>query len=355
MSLASFKRDTGQFRCSISIMSTTLSHTKIKDEIFLAVALVGLGMTIGSLLTRYKAKYKVPKVWKESQGKSAFSSTNRPTAGATFTKPLPRGKHALQLYSLGTPNGVKVTTLLEELILIYGPAVEYDAFLINIYQGDQFSSGFVKANPNSKIPVLVHYENGVEPPKITRVFETSAIMLYLCEKFDTKHVFLPAVGDPLRAECLSWLMFTHGSAPYLGGGFGHFFSYAEEKIPYAINRYSMETKRQLDVLDKHLSPSGAGAPYLCGAKLTIADFACWAWYGSLVLGRLYTGSDQFLQVKDYLHVLLWAKRLDARKGVRRGRKVNRSWGESHMKLLERHSVSDLEALEKQEESLTKPE
>jgi GST-like protein len=267
-----------------------------------------------------------------------FGSLNKPTAGAQIDRALPVGSHALQLHSLATPNGVKVTALLEELNLLYG--TEYDAFKVDIMKGDQFSSGFVDANPNSKIPALLHYKDGMDKPAV-RVFETTAIMMYLCETFDTDHTFFPAIGDPKRAECLSWLMFTHGSAPFLGGGFGHFFAYAPVKIKYAIDRYSMEVKRQLHVLERHLSglSKGGGGPFLCGDQCTIADLACWPWYGNLVLGDSYPNSDEFLSVKDYPHVLAWAQRMSERKGVKRGRMVNRS------SLPERHSSKDLEDLE----------
>lgn len=317
--------------------------TKTREDALVVAALVGLGAAAAVVSKKlFAAAYTPPKVWEYKPQGGKWGSTNRPTAGAQTDQTLPRGQHALQLYSLATPNGVKVTTLLEELCLRYG--IEYDAYKIDIMTGDQFTSGFVSANPNSKIPALLHYEDGKEEP--TRVFETAAIMMYLCEKFDKENLFLPPPGSPLRAECLSWLCWTQGSAPFLGGGFGHFYAYAPVKIRYAIDRYAMETKRQLDVLDKHLAASG---PYLCGDILTIADLAAWPWYGALVLGNSYTGSDEFLQVHNYKHVVAWAKRIDERKGVKRGCKVNRSWGEKDEQLPERHSSSDFDNSEGKEE------
>lgn len=311
--------------------------TKTREDALVSAALIGLGATVAAVVSKkfYAAAYTPPKVWKYQPQGGTWGSTNRPTAGSRTDRALPRGKHALQLYSLATPNGQKVTTLLEELCLRYG--VEYDAYKIDIMGGDQFTSGFVAANPNSKIPALLHYKDGEDEP--TRVFETAAIMMYLCENFDKDGVFLPPPGSPQRAECLSWLMWTQGSAPFLGGGFGHFFAYAPVKIRYAIDRYSMETKRQLDVLDKHLAASG---PYLCGETLTIADLAAWPWYGSLVLGNAYTGSAEFLQVHEYKNVVAWAERIGEREGVKRGCMVNRSWGEEGEQLPERHSSSDFD-------------
>jgi GST-like protein len=274
-----------------------------------------------------------------------FGSINKPTSGPQVEKALPKGNHALQLHSLATPNGVKVTGLLEELNLKYG--TEYDAYIVAIMSGDQFNSGFVDANPNSKIPALLHYKDGLDKPPL-RVFETSAIMIYLCETFDTENVFYPKIGDVKRAECLSWTMWTQGSAPFLGGGFGHFFNYAPVKIQYAIDRYTMETKRQLDVLDRHLGglSKGGGGPFLCGDQCTIADLACWPWYGNIVLGTLYDGSAEFLNVQEYTHVMTWAQMMRKRVGVDRGRKVNRSWGPEGDQLPERHSAKDFEDLEK---------
>lgn len=257
------------------------------------------------------------------------------------------GRHPLQLHSLGTPNGVKITSLLEELCSNYG--IEYDAYLIDIMKGDQFTSGFVDANPNSKIPVLLHYEDGFDKAP-RRIFETSAIMIYLCEKFDKDRMFFPAVDHPAYSECLSWIIWVHGSAPYLGGGFGHFFNYAPVKIKYAIDRYTMETKRQLSVLERHLSGADGsrfgGGPYLCGNQITIADFACYPWYGWLVLGKLYGQSNVFLAVDEYPALIAWAEMMSKRESVVKGRMVNRSWGEKNEQLPERHSVRDFEAVEK---------
>jgi len=276
------------------------------------------------------AEYTPPKVWtwdKESGGR--FANINRPIAGATHEKELPVGEHDLQLYSLATPNGVKVTILLEELLELGISAAEYDAYLINIGDGDQFGSGFVALNPNSKIPAL--QDRSTNPP--TRVFESGAILFYLAEKFGH---FLPT--DPAqRAECMSWLMWQMGSAPYIGGGFGHFYAYAPEKWEYPINRFAMETKRQLDVLDRQL----AERPYIAGDDYTIADMAIWPWYGQLCLGRLYSAGT-FLDVESYKNVMAWARKIDARPAVQRGRMVNRSFGEPHMQLHERHSAEDFE-------------
>jgi len=274
--------------------------------------------------------YEPPKVWTwdaESGGK--FASINRPIAGSTHEKDLPVGKHPLQLYSLATPNGVKVTVLLEELLALGHGGADYDAWLIKIGDGDQFSSGFVDVNPNSKIPALMD-QSGDRP---VRVFESGAILLYLAEKFGA---FLPA-GSADRAECLSWLFWQMGSAPYLGGGFGHFYAYAPEKFEYPINRFAMETKRQLDVLDRRL----ADRRNIVGDDYTIADMAIWAWYGQLVLGRLYSAAD-FLDVTSYKHVTRWANEIDARPAVQRGRMVNRTFGELEMQLHERHDASDFE-------------
>jgi GST-like protein len=273
--------------------------------------------------------YVPPKVWTwdtESGGK--FAKINRPIAGATHDKALPVGEHPFQLYSLATPNGVKVTVMLEELLELGHSDAEYDAWLVNIQDGDQFGSGFVKINPNSKIPAMVD-RSGAEP---VRVFESGAILMYLAEKFGE---FLPE-DLPGRAECYSWLMWQMGSAPFLGGGFGHFYAYAPEKYEYPINRYTMEVKRQLDVLDRNL----AEREYLCGDSYTIADIATFPWYGALVMGKLYDAAE-FLDVTSYKHVLRWAEAIFERPGVIRGRRVNRAWGPEEEQVLERHSAADL--------------
>jgi GSH-dependent disulfide-bond oxidoreductase len=272
--------------------------------------------------------YTPPKVWTWEKGNGGrFANINRPIAGATSEKELPVGKHPLQLYSLATPNGVKVTMLLEELLELGHTGAEYDAWLIKISDGDQFGSGFVGVNPNSKIPALMDRSG----PKPQRVFESGAILLYLAEKFS---VFLPKEHGA-RTECLSWLFWQMGSAPYLGGGFGHFYAYAPEKIQYCIDRFAMETKRQLDVLDRHL----ADKTFMTGADYTIADMAIWAWYGQLCLGRLYSAGE-FLDVESYSHVQKWAKMIDARPATKRGRMVNRIMGDPDMQLHERHDASD---------------
>ncbi|WP_136069153.1 glutathione-dependent disulfide-bond oxidoreductase [Modicisalibacter radicis] len=274
--------------------------------------------------------YTPPKVWtweKESGGK--FASTNRPIAGPTHDKELPVGEHPFQLYSLATPNGVKAGVMFEELLALGHEGAEYDAWLIDIGEGDQFGSGFVAVNPNSKIPALMDYGT----PEPTRVFESGSILLYLAEKFDA---FLPR-AHAARAETLNWLFWQMGSAPFLGGGFGHFYAYAPEKLEYPIDRYTMETKRQLDVLDRRLAENR----YLGGDEYTIADIANWAWYGQLVLGRLYDAAE-FLQVQEYEHVMRWAKEIDARPAVQRGRMVNRTFGEPETQLHERHDASDFE-------------
>ena len=274
--------------------------------------------------------YTPPNVWiwdKENGGQ--FASTNRPIAGATHDAPLRVGTHPLQLYSLATPNGVKVTVMLEELLALGHAGAEYDAWLINIGKGDQFGSGFVGVNPNSKIPALL--DHSVNPPQ--RVFESGAILLYLAEKFGA---LVPA--DPAsRTECLSWLFWQMGSAPYLGGGFGHFYAYAPFKMEYPIDRFAMETKRQLDVLEQLL----AARPWIAGVDYSIADIAIWSWYGQLVLGRLY-GAAEFLDVASYGHVMAWAQKIDARPAVRRGRMVNRTFGEPEMQLHERHDAADFD-------------
>ena len=273
-------------------------------------------------------QYTPPRVWEwdmESGGK--FSNINRPVSGATHEKELPVGDHPLQLYSLATPNGVKVTILLEELLELGKTEAEYDAYLINISEGDQFGSGFVAINPNSKIPALL--DRSTTPP--TRLFESGAMLIYLAEKFGA---FYPA--DPsARAECLSWLMWQMGSAPFLGGGFGHFYAYAPEKFEYPINRYAMEVKRQLDVLDKNLS----SRRFLCGDEYNIADMATYPWYGVLVLHTIYE-AQEFLDVDSYKHVQRWAREIEARPAVQRGSRVNRAWGPEELQVLERHSASD---------------
>ena len=274
------------------------------------------------------ADYLPPKVWTwDTENGGTFASINRPIAGATHDKELPIGKHPLQLYSLATPNGQKVTILLEELLALGHTGAEYDAWLIKIGDGDQFGSGFVAVNPNSKIPALMDH-SGATP---IRVFESGAILQDLAEKFGA---FLPT-EPAARAECLSWLFWQMGSAPYLGGGFGHFYAYAPSKMEYAINRFAMEAKRQLDVLDQRLAVS----EYIAGNEYTIADIAIWPWYGGLVKGRLY-GAAEFLSVHEYQHVLRWADAIDARPAVQRGRRVNRVSGEDL--LPERHDASDLD-------------
>ena len=273
--------------------------------------------------------YTPPKVWKwDAESGGRFANINRPIAGATHEKELLVGEHPLQVYSLATPNGVKVTVLLEELLAI-GKDAEYDAYLVNIGDGSQFGSGFVAANPNSKIPALV--DHGTSPP--TRVFESGAILVYLAEKFVA---FLPKEPSA-RAECMSWLVGLMGSAPYLGGGFGHFYAYAPEKFEYPINRFAMEVKRQLDVLDRNL----AERRFLGGDEYTIADIATCPWYGALALGRLYD-SAEFLDVKSYTNVVRWATEFQERPAVKRGQRVNRPWGPEEDRVPERHSASDLD-------------
>ncbi len=276
------------------------------------------------------SSYTPPKVWKwDSESGGRFASINRPIAGATHEKELPVGEHPLQLYSLATPNGVKVTVLLEELLALGKQDAEYDAYLINIGDGDQFGSGFVAANPNSKIPTLV--DHSTSPP--TRVFESGAILVYLAEKFGA---FLPK--DPTRrAECMSWLFWQMGSAPYLGGGFGHFYAYAPEKFEYPINRYAMEVKRQLDVLDRSL----AERRYLGGDEYTIADMATYPWYGSVVLSNIYD-AEVFLDAKSYTNVVRWASQIQKRPAVQRGQRVNKPWGPEEERVPERHAASDLD-------------
>lgn len=276
-------------------------------------------------------EYTPPKVWTWNKANGgAFASINRPIAGPTHDKELPVGKHPLQLYSLATPNGVKVTVMLEELLARGHKGAEYDAWLIRINDGDQFGSGFVEVNPNSKIPALMD-RSGKTP---VRVFESGSILVYLAEKFGE---FLPT-EQPARAEVLSWLFWQMGSAPYLGGGFGHFYAYAPEKFEYAIDRFSMEVKRQMDVLDRRL----AKTEYLGGKDYTIADMAVWPWYGGLALGRMYNDAGEFLSVQDYKHVQRWAQAIDARPAVKRGRMVNRAFGEPALQLHERHDASDFD-------------
>ncbi len=275
-----------------------------------------------------KDEYTPPKVWTwEQESGGQFASINRPIAGATHDKDLPVGKHPLKLYSLATPNGVKVTVMLEELLALGHTGAEYDAWLIKIGDGDQFGSGFVEVNPNSKIPALMD-RSGSTP---VRVFESGSILLYLAEKFGA---FLP---DADRVEVMNWLFWQMGSAPYLGGGFGHFYAYAPYKMQYPIDRFSMETKRQLDVLERQL----AERPYIAGETYSIADMAIWAWYGQLALGRLYSAAE-FLDVESYTSVQRWAKDIDARPAVSRGRMVNRTFGEPETQLHERHDAGDFE-------------
>ena len=279
-------------------------------------------------------EYIPPKIWtwEEASG-GTFSNINRPIAGPTHEKELPVGKHPLQLYSLGTPNGQKVTIMLEELLALGHSGAEYDAWLIKIGEGDQFSSGFVEINPNSKIPALMDRSE----PRPIRVFESGAILMHLAEKFGAFLLMEPAA----RAETLSWLFWQMGSAPFLGGGFGHFYAYAPTKLEYPINRYAMEVKRQLDVLDRRLADS----EFVAGADYTIADMAIWPWYGALVKGWQYgaDGAAEFLSVQDYKNVLRWADQIFARPAVARGRKVNRTSGDLSIQLHERHDASDFDA------------
>ena len=275
-------------------------------------------------------KYEPPKVWtwdKASGGK--FANINRPISGATHDKELPLGEHPFQLHSLATPNGVKVTIMFEELLALGIKEAEYDAFIVNIQEGEQFGSDFVAINPNSKIPALM--DRSSEKP--VRIFESGAILIYLAEKFGH---FLPENSEA-RTEVMSWLMWQMGSAPFLGGGFGHFYAYAPEKFEYPINRYAMEVKRQLDVIDKQLEKH----EFIAGDEYTIADMAIWPWYGVLVQGKLYEAAE-FLDVESYKHVLRWANQLSEREGVKRGRIVNRVWGEDNEKLANRHSASDID-------------
>lgn len=275
--------------------------------------------------------YVLPAVWRWEPGNGgAFANINRPVSGATHERALPVGRHPLQLYSLGTPNGVKVTILLEELLALGHTGAEYDAWLIDISKGEQFGSGFVAVNPNSKIPALMDHSG----PQPVRVFESVAILMYLAEKFGA---FLPTSGAA-RAECLSWLFWQAGSAPYVGGGFGHFYKYAPVKIAYAIDRFTMETKRQLHVLDQLL----ATRPYICGDDYTIADMAILPWYGNVALGEAYEAGE-FLSVSDYPHLRRWATALGERSPVQRGKRVNKVWGDAAGQLRERHAASDFDS------------
>ena len=272
--------------------------------------------------------YTPPKVWQwDAENGGEWAKTNRPISGATHQQDLPVGEHALQLYSLATPNGQKVTIMLEELLELGIDDADYDAFLIKIADGDQFSSGFVSVNPNSKIPALM--DHSTKP--VTRVFESGAILQYLAEKFDA---LIPS-DHTSKTECRNWLFWQMGSAPYLGGGFGHFYSYAPFKMQYPIDRFTMEVKRQLDVLNRHLSDHD----YMAGSEYSIADIAIWPWYGSLVLGYLYDAAE-FLDVESYTHVVRWAKQVERRPAVQRGRRVNRIWGDEAEQLAERHSKND---------------
>lgn len=283
-------------------------------------------------------EYQLSKVWKwEAQNGGEWASINRPTAGVRHEQELPVGQHPLQLYSLATPNGQKVTIMLEELLEAGEQGAEYDAFLIKIGDGDQFSSGFVAVNPNSKIPALVDRSL----PEPVRVFESGSILLYLAEKFH--RLIPPAV--PARTECLNWLFWQMGAGPYVGGGFGHFFTYAPEKIPYAIDRFTMETKRQLDVLDRHLKNN----EYMAGTEYSIADIAIWPWYGGLVRDVLYDNAAEFLDAKTYTHVIRWAEQIFARPAVQRGRRVNRTWGPEEEQIPERHDARDCRVIRQTEE------
>lgn len=279
----------------------------------------------------FPADYMPAKVWSHDEGSGGkFANINRPVSGPTHDKDLPVGEHPMQLYSLGTPNGVKVTVMLEELLELGHSGADYDAWLINIQEGAQFSSGFVGVNPNSKIPALMDYSDKGSPE---RVFESGSILLYLAEKFGE---FIPK-DIASKTECMSWLFWQMGSAPYLGGGFGHFYAYAPMKIKYCIDRFAMETKRQMDVLDKRLADNA----YLAGDEYSIADMAVWAWYGALAKGKLYD-SEEFLDVASYTHVVAWADKIAARPAVKRGRIVNKAWGEPSEQLRERHAASDFD-------------
>ena len=285
-------------------------------------------------------EYAPPKVWTWDQGNGGkFANINRPVSGATQTKELPIGRHPMQLYSLATPNGVKVSVMLEELLEKGHAGAEYDAWLIKINEGEQFGSGFVAANPNSKIPAL--FDHSGDAP--VRIFESGAILQYLAEKFDA---FMPT-SAAARAECLSCLFWQMGSAPFLGGGFGHFYAYAPAKFEYPINRYAMEVKRQLDVLDRQLADNR----FVAGPDYTIADMAIWPWYGTLVKGQLYEAGE-FLSVHEYKNVLRWTDEIAQRPAVQRGRKVNRAWGEPSSQLHERHEASDFD--DKTQDKLVSP-
>jgi GST-like protein len=274
--------------------------------------------------------YTPPKIWTWDKGSGGrFANINRPIAGPTHDKELQVGKHPIQLYSLGTPNGVKVTIMLEELLAAGHSGAEYDAWLINIGEGNQFGSGYVEINPNSKIPVMA--DHSTTPP--TRVFESGSILVYLAEKFGA---FMPT-DHKAKTEAMNWLFWQMGSAPYLGGGFGHFYAYAPEKFEYAINRFAMETKRQLDVLDRHLAEN----EYFAGSEYSIADMAIWPWYGALVKGLVYDAAE-FLQVHEYKNVIRWTDQIAQRPAVKRGRIVNRTWGEDANQLAERHDASDFD-------------
>ena len=279
-----------------------------------------------------KDEYKPPKVWTwEQESGGTFASINRPIAGATYDKELPCGEHPLQLHSMGTPNGVKVTIMLEELLALGHKGAEYDAWMIKIGDGYQFGSGFVDANPNSKIPALLDYSGGGDP---IRVFESASILMHLAEKFGA---FIPE--GQARVECFNWLFWQMGSAPYLGGGFGHFYAYAPFKMEYPINRFAMEVKRQMDVLDRHLAEN----EYLAGSEYSIADIATWPWYGRLAEGKAYDAGE-FLDVKSYENVQRWTKQIGARDAVKRGKIVNVAWGEENSQLPNRHSAADIDAV-----------
>lgn len=279
-----------------------------------------------------KTDYTPPKIWTwDSESGGKFANINRPISGATSEKELSKGKHPLQLYSVATPNGVKVTIMLEELLALGHSGAEYDAWMVNIFEGEQFSSGFVDANPNSKIPALVDHSEDTP----VDVFESGSILYYLAEKF---HAFLSS--DPrLRTQTMNWLFWQMGSAPFLGGGFGHFYAYAPEKFEYPINRFTMEVKRQLDVLDKHLAKNA----YLAGDDYSIADMATWPWYGVLALGELYEAAE-FLKVRNYKNLQRWAQEISDRPAVKRGRIVNRSWGNENEQLRDRHDAQDIDVV-----------
>jgi len=337
---------------SPSPQSTAFSYASasVAAAALLAAGAAGAGLAV--VLQRTLLKYKPPKVWRPAQLSGKFGGINSHTAGPRSEAQLPKGIRALQLHSMATPNGVKVTALLEELVIRYGKVAEYDAYSVSILKGEQFTAGFVAANPNSKIPALLHYKDGLSKPPI-RVFESAAILVHLCEHFDTDNAFLPAIGDPLRAECLSWIFWVQGSAPYLGGGFGHFFAYAPTKQQYPIDRFAMEVKRQLDVLERHLSgaegSASSGGPYLCGEKYTAADICAFPWYGGLFAG-IYPGALEFLALEEYPSVAKWVKLVGERKAMKRGKMVNKFWGPEEEQLPERHGVDDFEKLEGEKKS-----